>query len=439
MCLCLVSEDLLLHFFNFYAYTFNNHTSGVCIKNPGKMSRAVMADQAHEFAALQRGKLIIRNFHTPLVVQDPFDLSHNVTRNLTPNLWHCFKSLCENSVAMLRCGMLTPSPMTVRSLFSEDQSVQKKEEVETVAVSTSEDKQLQIVLSQDEIFHILLNDNDLSVVGDRLAELDWTSIEVQCGLGQLVLVHMIRILESKLDFTCSQVYDSLEEAEEEQDEPEKDRDSQDTTLLESVTESALGDVSGSAVENVSENASKDVSKSALEATSDSTNQCVSENTLEEVPEFAPAGVSKSTSEYVTKSTPEYSSVNDANVVGKRLHESSDRDSVTSKRSKVDGRVPSALEVLQELIASSGYYCDYVCSSDLVKLSQAKHLKLAVLDGTAEVNLPSVDDIEGEHLELKIAVTSCSVKSVTFSVTLCDGEQENFQELVGMLTKLVKKV
>ena len=413
--LCVLAT-LLCHFFTFYGDTFKYKNHGVSIRKRYKTSRLSLANQAQQHNQHRSGK----DFYSPLVVQDPFDLFHNVTRQLPPHQLHRFKLGCTNAATELQGLMEAPSSASISSLFAgrntpsipttglsevdishndideshddDDDDVSREahddidgshddddvsHEVHDDIDGSHEDIDrshedlvllfddpsevgstcLQMSLSQEQICKVLKGE-EYSLLKTRLDELDWSSLEVQYGLGQLVLMRMIRFLTSRLDFQCEHIADEL---------------------------SLLDDV---------DKLKEQKATIGSERHEEHAEVATRKRELKEPPVGLPA-----------------------------------------KKSKRSFYSSSALEVLQDYVAQNGHYCNYVCSSDMKKLEVAKLINKARAGNIrfmAATELSSVSDKPG--LCFKMGLASSTPQAVTFTLQLVSGTAVDLNLLVQLLAK-----
>ena len=177
-----------------------------------------LTEQANNYARQNHKLVNVSRFFTPLVIQDPFDLSHNVTKMLSRDLFRVFVRRCREAAMQLQHMIESPSDVNVKKLFNEEDDSEK---LTTKACKAEEaDMPHQVTFSVQQVFNILMKGEKQGELEARLDELDWSSLEVQCALGQLVLVEIINVLTSKFDFTCEKLPDDSDIFEEEEEEDE---------------------------------------------------------------------------------------------------------------------------------------------------------------------------------------------------------------------------
>ena len=143
-----------------------------------------------------------------MVVQDPFDLSHNVSKLVKVDTFERWCRGMAHAFCVLeqQSKTVTLDPSFIMALFDVPEKV--PEEV------TRSEWSMPLVFSVRRV-HRLLSQGKTAVLAQSLAELDLSSISVRQSLGQLVLRAVVELLRTKYSFTC--LPGEQEGAEEEQE------------------------------------------------------------------------------------------------------------------------------------------------------------------------------------------------------------------------------
>ena len=183
--------SLLLKFFQFYS-EFDYKKTVISVKT--NKDRLLTVPEAIQEA--QGREVNPRNFNTPIVVQDPFELSHNVTKLVSAGT---FRKWCEGVTHAYRALSTeveresgVPSILTMFDVVYTPQGAK---------IIKSSSWSVPIVFTLQRILH-LLQQSEAAVLAQKLAELDLNSVVVLQDLGRLLLRVVARVLESRYGFIC---------------------------------------------------------------------------------------------------------------------------------------------------------------------------------------------------------------------------------------------
>ncbi len=187
------------HFFKFYDEEFDFSKDVVSIRSPHLLTRREAKELAKSEGDPRRKKKPLDAF-TSLVVQDPFDLDHNVTKILNMlELKRLRNNFKEANQVLQKELEKTAEPVSILALFDETTPTF------STHLSTS------IALSRLDLAHLL---SDASYLIGHLEELDLESSDVRYCLGQVVLKEVRRSLSLKFGFVveADPIDDVMEEA-----------------------------------------------------------------------------------------------------------------------------------------------------------------------------------------------------------------------------------
>lgn len=191
--------SLLLQFFKFYAEKFDFSSDVVSIRT----NRARVLSRAAAFHQAGGGGVKRYFYYVPLVVQDPFELSHNVAKLLDHSVLADLLEYFQDACFILERELKKKSgPYSIVSLFGE---VPSKTPVAAVKP---------LLFSIERVANLLKSGRASKLV-QHLEELDLNSSEIRAHLGQLVLRELVSLLESRYKFICEPV--DPEEEEEDYD------------------------------------------------------------------------------------------------------------------------------------------------------------------------------------------------------------------------------
>ena len=166
----------------------------MCVRSSAVLSKVYVAKHARKM--YQNSDKKVLQFFEPLIVQDPFDLSHNVARSLHHCMLRQFQKICLLTANKLQDELAcTPKANSLKPLFTKMDEV-----VSSSSSSSSTTRPIDISFSPVEVSKFL-HCTYQSLV-DRLEELDWTNIKVQSCLGKLLLAEVVQLLFLKFGFIC---------------------------------------------------------------------------------------------------------------------------------------------------------------------------------------------------------------------------------------------
>ena len=191
----LTAAELLLDFFRFYSeeFDFGAHVVAVHYPAPARLTQEEVAHTAAGSTSKAKLKM------TQLCVQDPFELSHNVTKSL-PKVAFFQDVLCVSRDILqeqLQLESTTTGSGDLLALFDQTryQSIMSK--------SSKAPKMLRyLMFTPLRVAGLLQRVETLRPLGERLAELDLRNKQVGKKLSDLVVKVLLSILEEELKFVC---------------------------------------------------------------------------------------------------------------------------------------------------------------------------------------------------------------------------------------------
>ena len=195
----LTVAELLLHFFRFYSeeFDFGTHVVAVHYLAPARLTKEEVAHAAAGTAAGSTSKAKLKI--TQLCVQDPFELSHNVTKSL-PKVAFFQDVLCVSRDILqeqLQLESTTTGSGDLLALFDQTryQSITSK--------SSKAPKMLRyLMFTPLRVADLLQRVETLRPLGERFAELDLRNEQVRMKLAAVVVKVLLSILEEELKFVC---------------------------------------------------------------------------------------------------------------------------------------------------------------------------------------------------------------------------------------------
>lgn len=134
-------------------------------------------------------------FNTALIVQDPFELSHNVTKMVSPGTYHKWRESVLHASQLLEAELAKGmGSQSILSLF---------DVVDDVPKAAGSNWSVPLQFSQQRIIHLLQQTNAVTLA-QQLPELDLSSLTVRKDLGRLVLRIVVKVLVSRYGFTCGE-------------------------------------------------------------------------------------------------------------------------------------------------------------------------------------------------------------------------------------------
>lgn len=261
----------------------------------------------------------------PLTVQDPFDLSHNLSK-MNRTEFKILHNTFLSAYDTLQKEMSRKSNPSLLALFSEDE----KTEVTFIP----------LIFSLQKIASLL------SPV-EHLEELDISSTAVRALLGQLVLRKVVDLLESRFDMNCVHLESSLEGVS-------MSEDSSEESPMEGVSQdSLLEDASLEGVSKYVMGLDPQLEAATCPPFSSKEDDAMKNGVV------VKGNSSGAEKEVVEESRPFENR-------RKRLLEDQEEVSpivqIHNKRSKVQDSQPGVLDVLQTLLASKAHAKTYVCTA-----------------------------------------------------------------------------
>ena len=195
----LIAAELLLHFFRFYSeeFDFGAHVVAVHYPAPARLTKEEVAHTAAGTAAGSTSKAKLKM--TQLCVQDPFELSHNVTKSL-PKVAFFQDVLCVSRDILqeqLQLESTTTGSGDLLALFDQTQyqSITSKSYKAPTMLKY-------LMFTPLRVAGLLQRVETLRPLAERLAELDLRNERVGEKLAAVVVKVLLSILEEELKFVC---------------------------------------------------------------------------------------------------------------------------------------------------------------------------------------------------------------------------------------------
>ena len=192
---CLSAAELLLHFFQFYSeeFDFGAHVVAVYHPAPARLTREEVSHTAAGSTSKARLKM------TQLCVQDPFELSHNVTKSL-PKVAFFQDMLCVSRDILqeqLQLESTATGSGNLLALFDQTR-------YQSIASKGYKDPKMSryLMFTTHRVAGLLQRVETLRPLGERLAELDLKNKKVGKKLADVVVKVLLSILEEELKFVC---------------------------------------------------------------------------------------------------------------------------------------------------------------------------------------------------------------------------------------------
>lgn len=216
---CLSAAELLLHFFEFYSekFDFNVHVVAIHHPAPARLSKqeaSSLACREHsDESTLQRKQAGLKI--TPICLQDPFELCHNVTKSLSKVTF--FQDMLTASKIILQEQLqleksVADSSDTGGNLFALFDHAQYEWVASTLpAKGLDQKKSKYLMLNLNHVAGLLQRVSALKLLGERLRELDLTNQCLLEKLADVVMQALVAVMEEELKFRCeAETVDSSE-------------------------------------------------------------------------------------------------------------------------------------------------------------------------------------------------------------------------------------
>lgn len=180
------SVSLLCEFFDFYSKSsFKN----VVVSIKGSRDKILTPEEAIRQAGEQPNQ---RHYNTTLMVQDPFELSHNVTKMLTSGTFHRWREAVVQASRVLRAELDREAGGSILPVF-EVSATKPDAKMPSWTVP--------LVFSMERTVQLL--QRTYPTLAHQLPELDLSNRKVRNKLGRLMLKIVVKVLETRYGFVCS--------------------------------------------------------------------------------------------------------------------------------------------------------------------------------------------------------------------------------------------
>ena len=198
--------ELLLHFFQFYSehFDFSNHV--IAIHNPSTKPLTILEATELAKTRMMEQPSKLKEFKvSPVCIQDPFELSHNVTKSYVI----ASLVLLQN---MLKCAMYITHQQLQSEVSCHDGNLMalfhKHEYLNVSSALNSQESVFAakiITFTTTNVASLLRRVDSLKPLASRLRELDLGNPEIVQKLTLVVMKALIAILEQYLSFVCQPI------------------------------------------------------------------------------------------------------------------------------------------------------------------------------------------------------------------------------------------
>ena len=206
--MCLSAAELLLHFFQFYSEEFDFSLDVVAVHHPAparlsKQEAASLACREHTDESTPPRKQASLKI-TPICLQDPFELCHNVTKSLSKVAF--FQDMLTASRVILQeqlqleKSVADPS-VTGGNLFALFDQAQYQWVASRLPAKDQRRSKF-LMLTATHIAGLLQKVSALKLLGERLGDLDLSNECLVGKLADVVMQALVAIMEDQLKFTC---------------------------------------------------------------------------------------------------------------------------------------------------------------------------------------------------------------------------------------------